>query len=238
VPLRYLLNVSDEILLPGLAVLQTDRGRARDYYLMTLRIELAILGPVVVVAAVFAPDFSDLLFGPSWARAAIIAQFLAFAGWRHITGHTTGAVLLSHGRPDLQLRWTAYSLLLSIVYFFAGSPWGLVGVVVAQAVLETISWAIRHTMANRILELSWRQFARSLAPLWCAHAALVVLAMLIRRFSIMIDPSAAVHLVMALPLIAVAYLILLRIAIPGLLTTLRRGTVQSVAHGVAVQDLL
>ena len=26
VPLRYLLNVSDELLLPGLAVLQTDRG--------------------------------------------------------------------------------------------------------------------------------------------------------------------------------------------------------------------
>ena len=40
-----------------------------------------------------------------------------------------------------------------------------------------------------------------------------------------------------LPLTAAAYLILLRVAIPGLLTTLKHGTLKSVSHGVAVQDL-
>lgn len=238
VPLRYLLNVSDELLLPGLAVLQTDRARARDYYLMTLRIELAILGPAVIFAGVFAADLSRLLFGPSWDRAAIIAQLLAFAAWRHVTGHTTGAVLLSHGRADLQLRWTAYALALSVVYFFAGRPWGLEGVVLAQAVLETVGWALRHSMANRILDLSWRQFTRSLGPLWIAHAALVAAAIAIRQFSIVVDSGAALRLFLALPVTAIAYLAILRVAVPGLLTMLRHGTVRSVAHGVAVQDLL
>ena len=233
VPLRYLLNVSDEVLLPGLAVLQADRARARDYYLMTLRIELALLGPAVVFAAVFAPDLSRLLFGPSWDRAAIVAQFLAFAAWRHVTGHTTGAVLLSHGRADVQLRWTIYALFLSVVYFFVGRPWGLEGVVLAQAVLETAGWAIRHTMANRILGLGWSQFAQSLAPLWVAHAVLLLATIGVRRMSLLVDPSAAIHLMVALPVVAVTYFVILRFAAPGLLTTLRRGTVLSVSHGVA-----
>ena len=69
VPLRYLLNVSDEVLLSGLALLQTDRATRARVLPATLRIELAILGPAVVFAAVFAVEFSRLLFGPSWDRA-------------------------------------------------------------------------------------------------------------------------------------------------------------------------
>ena len=233
VPLRYFLNVTDELLLPGLAVLQGDATRAREYYLTTLRIELAILGPAVIFAAVFATDFSRLLFGPTWDRAAVVAMLLAFAGWRHVTGHTTGAVLLSHGRPDLQVRWTAMALVLSIIYFVAGRPWGLEGVALAQAVLETGGWAIRHAMANRILGLRWRQFVRSLSPLWIAHAAFVAAAILIRQSLMVLLPVTAVRLSIGLVLAAVAYLAILRFAQPGLLTTLRRGVLDAFAHGVA-----
>ena len=238
VPLRYLLNVSDELLLPGLAVLQTDRTRARDYYLMTLRIELAILGPVVVFVGVFAADLSRLLFGPAWDRAAGVATLLAFAGWRHVTGHTTGAVLLSHGRPDLQVRWTAFALVFSVVYFFVGRPWGLEGVALAQAVLETGGWAIRHTMANRVLDLSWRQFARSLSPLWIAQAVFLAIAIALHQAGSAVISDAGVRLLIGLPLAGAAYLAIVRVALPGLLTTLRRGTAKSVLHGVAVQDLM
>jgi PST family polysaccharide transporter len=233
VPLRYFLNVTDELLLPGLAVLQGDGDRARDYYLTTLRLELAILGPAVIVAGVFATDFSRLLFGPSWDRAAVVAMLLAFAAWRHVTGHTTGAVLLSHGRPDLQVRWTTYALILSVVYFAVGRPWGLEGVAAAQAILEIGGWAIRHTMANRILNLSWRQFARSLSPLWIAHATFVLVVIALRQGLLVFVPLIAVRLAIGLMLSTAAYLIILRVAMPGLLTTLKRGVLETFAHGVA-----
>ena len=220
-------------MLPGLAVLQGDGDRARDYYLTTLGLELAILGPAVIVAGVFATDFSRLLFGPSWDRAAVVAMLLAFAAWRHVTGHTTGAVLLSHGRPDLQVRWTAYALIFSIVYFVVGRPWGLEGVAAAQAILEIGGWAIRHTMANRILNLSWRQFARSLSPLWIAHAAFVLVVMALRQALLVFVPLIAVRLAIGLMLSTAAYLTILRVAVPGLLTTLRRGVLETFAHGVA-----
>ena len=199
----------------------------------TLRLELAILGPAVIFAGVFALDFSRLLFGPAWDRAAVVAMLLAFAGWRHVTGHTTGAVLLSHGRPDLQVRWTIYALAFSIIYFAVGRPWGLAGVAAAQAILETGGWAIRHTMANRILNLSWRQFARSLSPLWIAHAAFGLVVITVRQGLVMFVPMIPVRLLFGMMLSTAAYLAILRIVLPGFLTTLARGVVQTFSHGVA-----
>jgi PST family polysaccharide transporter len=233
VPLRYFLNVTDELLLPGLAVLQADGERARDYYLTTLRLELTMLGPAVIVAGVFATDFSRLLFGPSWDRAAVVAMLLAFAGWRHITGHTTGAVLLSHGRPDLQVRWTLYALIFSIIYFAVGRPWGLEGVAAAQAVLETGGWAIRHTMANRILDLKWRQFARALSPLWLAQAIFLLMTIALRESLLGLVPATVLRVLLGVIVSAAAYLGILRVVLPGLLTTIGRGVVQTVSHGVA-----
>jgi O-antigen/teichoic acid export membrane protein len=187
----------------------------------------------VIVAGVFATDFSRLLFGPSWDRAAVVAMLLAFAAWRHVTGHTTGAVLLSHGRPDLQVRWTAYALVFSIIYFVIGMPWGLEGVAGAQAIFEVGGWMVRHTMANRILNLSWRQFARSLSPLWIAQGIYVVVVIALRQTSLMLLPATAIRLPVGLLLSTVAYFVIVRIALPGLLTTLGKGVLQSFAHGVA-----
>lgn len=233
VPLRYLLNVSDGVLLSGLAALQSDRAAARRYYVTALRIELAILGPVVITASVFALEVSRLLFGPAWDRTALISQLLAFSAWRNITGHTTGAVLLSHGHPHLQLRWTVFALLLAVTCFIIGRRWGLEGVVAAGAVLDTVGWIIRHTMANRVLGLGWGSFARALAPLWIAQAIYLVVLIAARYVLAAAVTGPWRQLAIALPAGFVAYAAIMRFAMPGWLTTLRRGTMDTVSHGLS-----
>lgn len=86
-------------------MLQADRPCARRYYLATVRVELALLGPIVIMASVFAGELTRLLLGPAWERAGLLAQLMTCAAWRYVSGHTTGAVLLSQGRTDLRLRW-------------------------------------------------------------------------------------------------------------------------------------
>ncbi len=233
VPLRFLLNVSEELLLPGLSILQADRPRARQYYLTTIRLELALLGPIVIVASVFAGELTRLLFGPSWERAGLLAQLMALAAWRHVSGHTTGAVLLSQGRADLQFRWTIYALALSVVYFVVGRPWGLEGVAIATAVLETAGWAIRHAMANKTLELSPREFVRALAPLWLAHAVFVLTVVGIRLGLMGVGVAPGWRVVAAAPLVCVAYSAILRVVVPGFLTTIGRGVAEAASRGLA-----
>jgi putative polysaccharide biosynthesis protein len=142
-------------------------------------------------------------------------------------------VLLSHGRPDLQVRWTAYALVFSIIYFVIGMPWGLEGVAGAQAIFEVGGWMVRHTMANRILNLSWRQFARSLSPLWIAHGIYVLVVIALRQMLVMLLPATVIRLPVGVFLSTAAYFIIIRLALPGLLTTLGKGVLESFAHGVA-----
>ena len=51
-------------------------------------------------------------------------------------------------------------------------------------------------MANRILNLSWRQFARSLSPLWIAHAAFVLVVMTVRQGLLLFVPVIPVRLLL------------------------------------------
>ena len=178
-PLRRLMSVFDEILFPGLAALQGEPERARRYYLTALRYELAIFGPAVVFIAVFADELVRLFYGPDWRGAALVAQLLALHTWRTITSHSIGAVFLSHGRPDVRLRWVVLSIGLVPVVFL-GRPWGLPGYALSCSLLGVVGWAISHTMANRLIGLDWAGFWQAIRRPFLSHVALAALLVALR----------------------------------------------------------
>jgi O-antigen/teichoic acid export membrane protein len=202
-PLRRLMSVFDEILFPGLAALQGEPERARRYYLTAVRYELAIFGPAVVWIAVFADELVRLFYGPDWRGAALVAQLLALQTWRSITSHSIGAVFLSHGRPDVRLRWVVISIGIVPVTFLAGRPWGLPGYAVSCSLLGVVGWAISHTMANRLIGLDWAGFWRAIRRPLLSHAAFAALLVALRlalRERLATDPRLAVlAIVPALP---------------------------------------
>ncbi|NJD19422.1 MAG: hypothetical protein FIA95_09105 [Gemmatimonadetes bacterium] len=170
-PLRNLMRMSDEILMPGLSALQSDLVRARAYYLKAMRYEFLVFAPVAVFIAVFADDLVLLVYGPDWRGIVPLVQALTPLVLFTITRHTVGAVFLSQGRPDLQLRWSVLMIVLAAAYVAVGSPRGLLGVVVALYALEGVGWWISHRMANELLALPMGAFLRNLAvPLVAALA--------------------------------------------------------------------
>ena len=162
-PLRQLMRISDEVLLPGLASLQDDRARARAYYLKALRYEFLVFAPVAVFIAVFARDLVLLVYGPKWIEIVPLVQVLTALVLFMTTRHTVSPVFLSQGRPDVQLRWSVAMVVLAGAYVIAGSPWGLFGGVAALSILEVVGWVISHRMANALLELPMRAFLRNLS---------------------------------------------------------------------------
>jgi len=175
--LRNLMRVSDEILLPGLASLGGQKHRARGYYLQALRFEFLTFAPAAVFIAVFARDLVLLVYGPSWLPAAPLVQLLTPLVLFTITNHTIGAVFLSAGRPDVQLRWSLLSIPLVGIYVAAGAKWGLSGAVASLSALEVVGWSISHAMANKLIGLPFRQFARTfVTPLAVIAAFGAVLA--------------------------------------------------------------
>jgi PST family polysaccharide transporter len=157
-PFRSLMEITDGVLLPGLASVQDNLPRARAYYLRAVQCELALLLPGIAAAAVFAPELSALAFGPQFPMPAPLVWGMAGVAAQTVTNHSIGAVFLSQGRPDVQLRWSALSVPLMVVTVAAGLPWGLAGVAASLATAGLAGWWISHAMANRLIGLSMRGF--------------------------------------------------------------------------------
>jgi hypothetical protein len=87
-------------------------------------------------------------------------------------------------------------------------------------------------MANRVLGLAWGSFARALAPLWIAHGVYAGVMIAVRYA--LLDAVAGPWGRVALGVLAgvPAYVVVMRIAMPGWLTAIRKGTVDSVSHGL------
>jgi len=158
-----------EVLLPGLASLQSEPARAREYYLKALRFEFLIFAPAAVFMAVFARDLVLLVYGEEWLEIVPLVQVLTPLVLFSITRHTVGAVFLSQGRPDTQLWWSLLMVALVATFTMIGSPWGLLGSVTALSTLEVFGWLASHRMANRLIELPMRRFLGNLlVPFVCA----------------------------------------------------------------------
>jgi hypothetical protein len=124
-----------------------------------------------------------------------------------ITNHTIGAVFLSQGRPDVQLRWSLVSILLVAVYLATGISWGLFGVVAALSTMEVVGWLVSHRMANRLLQLPLLGFLANLTLPFAASLLFGALLVLLRRLPWWAGappswPALVVWSVAALPLYA------------------------------------
>ncbi len=180
-PLRQLMRISDEVLMPGLAALQEDRARARAYYLKALRYEFLVFAPAAVFIGVFARDLVLLVYGPRWVEIVPLVQVLTPLVLFTTTRHTVSPVFLSQGRPDVQLRWAVAMVVLAGAYVIVGSLWGLFGAVAALSVLEVVGWVLSHRMANRLLDLPMAAFLGNLLVPSAAALLLGTLLLLARH---------------------------------------------------------
>lgn len=175
-PLRHLMKVSDTILLPGLSMIQGDKAQCRRYYTSALRFEVLLLGPLAVFLALFAADLVPLFYGQNWNRIVPLIYLTIPVTFRMITAHTVGAVFLSQGRADVQLKWVLLSILLTSGYALVGGPWGIEGIAAAVFLLGFMGWGISHHMANRLLDLRFAEFLRSLLlPAGCSLLLVVLM---------------------------------------------------------------
>ena len=98
------------IAMPALAEAQGDQARFTTVLLTATTIVLAVCGPVFLGAAVVSRDIIVLVFGPQWAAAAPLFQWLAVGGLCIILMDYNTNVFLIRGRP----RWTLLLALLNL----------------------------------------------------------------------------------------------------------------------------
>jgi polysaccharide transporter, PST family len=138
-PLSQILGPLGRVLLPVLARLQHDPDRYRKAYVEAISLLMMATQPGLVFSIIFAEDVFSILFGPRWAAAVPIFQWLGVAGLSQVITSTFGWLLLSQGRGGDFFKVGLFGALTTITSFVIGLPWGPLGVAIAYTINNYIT---------------------------------------------------------------------------------------------------
>ena len=178
-PSMTISGIVTRVMFPALASIQDDLPRFRRGYLRMLRVISSVSLPAIVGLGATAPLLITTVYGERWAPAVPVLRVLAVIGALQ-TINTSGLVFYALGRPNLLLGWSLLSLVLMTAGFAVGVRWGLMGVTWAYVAVSPVVWLGPHVIANRLIELSGRNFMRAISPslfaVFCMGAVVAYMA--------------------------------------------------------------
>lgn len=199
----------NNVALSALSRLNQDHVRFRRHLTSSLGmvafIGMAASGDLALVGK----DVVRLVLGPKWSEAGRIFTIFGPGIGAMLLYSTIGWVHLPIGKPGRWLRWSLFSLALTVSMFLVALPWGSVGVAAAWSISYWILLIPAFWYAGRpigfgvsaLIGAIWRYMAAALVagvgtvvivrgtPLWntpsSSSAALVAIILISMLFSIL-----------------------------------------------------
>lgn len=183
--------------LPVFAQLKGDRERTIAALVRASTSSLAVAVPAFGTLLVVAPVAVPLLFGDKWQPSVPILQILCVTGVVSAITYFHRSVLLSAGRPNLEIAVSAVMAAGTVAAAAIGAPFGLLAVTLAVAARRFVTLPLRFLALRAAIHIPWRAYVAPMAAPAIAGAALLAAAFL---------TSLALAPVAALPRLAVAAL--------------------------------
>lgn len=160
IPLWRLADPIRNLLTPALAALQHDRERMRRVWLRGIRTTATLVFPAMAGVIVVCPDFVGVVLGSRWGSATRVIQVLAWVALIQSASFLCGTVYQSLHRSGLLLRMNALAFAFDVSSFIVGLHWGVLGVAVAYALVNTlVNTPARLLLAARLLDCRFRTIA-------------------------------------------------------------------------------
>ena len=170
-PLQNFTTLVGQVVYPAMAKFPDDLDRLRAAYLRTCRLIALPILPIMLGLAVTAPSFVRVFLGARWMPVATLLIIFAPLGAAQALYGTVGLIYNTQGRPDIQLRWTAFASVMYVLSFVTGLRWGIVGVASAYATMWTVLMVPSFVIPFRLIDLSGKKFVQTLWPtIWSSLA--------------------------------------------------------------------
>lgn len=170
VPVGVLGTVANRVAFPIISRIQDDKARIASIYLAMTRLIAAIAVPAMVAAAVLAPELIETVFGPEWLPAVPVLIALAATGIFDSLTTIGGSVFMGLGRADMTFRWSWIPMVVTLPAFFAGLPWGVVGVAAAYSLATMVLVPFRIMDMGKVTGFTLVDWLRALWPPTAATA--------------------------------------------------------------------
>jgi O-antigen/teichoic acid export membrane protein len=179
-------------LFPTYAKLLHNPAEAARAFMGVLSLVIVVCFPLGFGIALVSVDLIPVLLGAQWIEAGPIMQWLVFAETINGVLIISGNYLVATGRPRLfaLLCWANIALLLPALVF-AGTQWGINGIVLTRALTSLLFLPVVIVFTARAAKLPLRQFA---AALWRPSCACLVMAAVLTSITGMQDFHPALRL--------------------------------------------
>ena len=170
----------NELALPLLSRLQTERDRHREAVYSSLRVAALICVPLFGGLALTAAPLVELLFGERWLASTTSVQLLALACIPKALMAVGGQIFTSLGNPRRAMHISALTNPLLIVLVTIMAPHGITAAALAVALAYSLSAPLTIVGLCRDVGLDLGRLAREQAPIWIAAVAMAAVVQGIR----------------------------------------------------------
>jgi PST family polysaccharide transporter len=143
-PLFQLLPPVMKVATPMFSRLVGDKNRFKRAAIQLT--EIASFGGSLLALAIFptADWIVDLILGDQWTQTTPVFRLMAIFGLVEPLAWLLNTILVAYGRPEAMAKWRAVTMVVALISFVAGLPWGVIGVAMGYTLsgIATRTWLI------------------------------------------------------------------------------------------------
>jgi O-antigen/teichoic acid export membrane protein len=164
-----------------LSSMQQERDKLREAYLFGTFASSIIAFPVFAGLALVANDLIPLAFGPQWIEAVPVVQALCALGLLTAIGVLQSSLVKSQGQADLWFYYITGKQLVTILYVYLFSGWGVSALTNALVLQNFLMWLPTVHMVVRLLGISALTYLASFSLPIFATAVMVGVGLLVQH---------------------------------------------------------
>ncbi len=222
-PLGRISRAVTEVAFPTFSRLQDHPERFARSYLKMLRYISVFTFPMVLGLLVVAEPFILLVYGPHWRETAHLVRILCLTALVSSVGTTSGSVLKSLGRADLEFKLALPAFLLMAVAVLIGSRLGVVGVAIGVSVGTSFIFLMNQVVVNAKAKITMGEYVHALFPPLVSSGLMALSVMAYWMLATSQTPTSLTgSLIGAIGLAGAVYLVLMRCIMPTTLREMQR----------------
>jgi teichuronic acid exporter len=157
-PVNIISTVMRKVTYSLFAQIQHDNARLKRIYRKILQMNIFVLAPVLLTAAVLAKPLFIFLFTEKWVPAVPYFQILILSGILYPIHAFNLNILNVKGRSDLFLKLEIIKKSLVVIAIFIGIQFGIFGLLYAAITVSFISFFINSHYSGKFIDYpAWEQ---------------------------------------------------------------------------------
>lgn len=165
-PVGIISAIMGKVTYPLFAQIQDDNTRLKSVYKKILQMNIFILAPILIVAAVLAEPLFRFLLTEKWLPAVPYFQILVITGVLYPIHAFNLNILNVKGRSDLFLKLEIIKKVMIVIVISISIKYGIIGLLYGRIVTSIIAFFINTHYSGKFISYSAWEQVKDIAPIF------------------------------------------------------------------------